>query len=442
MKRPRSPKTVAEAVERIVGPDLPIAVETFDGGRIGPSDAPATVVVRSPDALSRILTAPGELGLGRAFVAGDLDVEGDIYAALGSLRERLPQVRLGPSQLVALARLVGLDVLRPLPPPPEEARLRGSRHSKGRDAQAIAHHYDVSNRFYELVLGPSMTYSCAVWPGTDATLEEAQAAKYELICRKLDLGEGMRLLDVGCGWGGMAMHAARHHGASVVGVTLSERQVEWAQKAVADAGLADRVEIRLQDYRDVLDGPFDAISSIGMFEHVGLRNLGLYFRRLYRLLRPGGRLLNHGISRPARPGARTMAGVPVTPPRFARRSFIDRYVFPDGELHEVGAVVSTMQAAGFEVRHVESLREHYALTLRAWVANLEANWEEAVAEVGAARARVWRLYMAGSALNFEAGRTQVHQVLAVRADPQGTRTLPSQLRYNPAYTPPAATSSS
>jgi cyclopropane-fatty-acyl-phospholipid synthase len=238
------------------------------------------------------------------------------------------------------------------------------------------------------------------------------------------------------------MHAARHHRASVVGVTLSRRQVEWAQKAVADAGLADRVEIRLQDYRDVLDGPFDAISSIGMFEHVGLRNLGLYFRRLYRLLRPGGRLLNHGISRPARSGVRTRAGVPVTPPRFARRSFIDRYVFPDGELHEVGAVVSTMQAAGFEVRHVESLREHYALTLRAWVANLEANWEEAAAEVGAARARVWRLYMAASALNFEAGRTQVHQVLAVRAGPQGTRTLPSQLRYNPAYTPPAATSSS
>jgi cyclopropane-fatty-acyl-phospholipid synthase len=208
-----------------------------------------------------------------------------------------------------------------------------------------------------------------------------------------------------------------------VGVTLSRRQVEWAQKAVADAGLADRVGIRLQDYRDVLDGPFQAISSIGMFEHVGLRNLGLYFRRLYRLLQPGGRLLNHGISRPARPGTRTRAGVPVTHSRFARRSFIDRYVFPDGELHEVGAVVSTMQAGGFEVRHLESLREHYALTLRAWVANLEANWEEAVAEVGAARARVWRLYMAASALNFEAGRTQVHQVLAVRAD-RGRSGLP------------------
>jgi cyclopropane-fatty-acyl-phospholipid synthase len=403
-------------MERILGPDLPIAVESYDGGRIGPLDAPATLVVRSPDSLRRILTAPGELGLGRAYVAGDLDVEGDIYVALASLRIRLPRVRLGPSQLVALARLVSLDGLRPLPPPPEEARLRGRRHSKNRDAQAIAHHYDVSNRFYELVLGPSMTYSCAVWPRPDATLEEAQAAKYDPICRKLDLREGMRLLDVGCGWGGMAMHAARNHGASVVGVTVSRRQVEWAQKAVADTGLADRVEIRLQDYRDVRDGLFDAISSIGMFEHVGLRNLGLYFRRLHRLLRPGGRLLNHGISRPARAGARPRAGAPFTPPRISRRSFIDRYVFPDGELHEVGAVISTMQAAGFEARHVESLREHYGLTLRAWVANLEANWGEAVAEVGAARARIWRLYMAASALNFEAGRTQVHQILAVKAD--------------------------
>jgi len=405
MRRRGSPKTVAEIVERIVGPDLPIAVETHDGGRMGPGDAPATMVVRSPDALRRILTAPGELGLGRAYVAGDLDVEGDIYAALSSLRERLPRVRLGPSQLVALARLVGLDGLRPLAPPPEEARLRGRRHSKSRDAQAIAHHYDVSNRFYELVLGPSMTYSCAVWPRTDATLEDAQAAKYELICRKLDLREGMRLLDVGCGWGGMVMHAATHHGVTAVGVTISRRQAEWAAKAVAESGLADRVEVRLQDYRDVRDGPYDVISSIGMFEHVGLSQLAGYFGLLYSLLPPGGRLLNHGISRP--PGRRA---------RFARNSFIDAYVFPDGELHEVGSVVSTIQRAGFEVRHVESLREHYALTLRRWVRNLEANWGRAIAEAGAARARIWRLYMAASALNFEAGRTQVHQVLAVRSD--------------------------
>lgn len=410
-------------MERLIGPDLAIAVETYDGGRLGPVDAPATLVLRSPDALRRILTAPGELGVGRAYVAGDLDVRGDVYAALIALRERLPEVRMGPTQLAALVRLVGTRDLRPLPAPPEEARLRGRRHSRRRDAAAIAHHYDVSNRFYELVLGPSMTYSCAVWEGPDLTLENAQAAKYELICRKLALRPGVRLLDVGCGWGGMAVHAAEHHGARVVGVTLSRRQVEWAQKAVAGAGLADRVEIRFQDYRDVRDGPFDAVSSIGMFEHVGLRNLSLYFRHLHRLLRPEGRLLNHGISRPARVGGHTRRGVPVTPSRLQRRSFVDRYVFPDGELHEVGAAVSTMQAAGFEVRHLETLREHYGLTLRAWVSNLEANWEEAAREAGEARARIWRLYMAASALNFQAGRTQVHQVLAVKA-PKGRSGFP------------------
>jgi cyclopropane-fatty-acyl-phospholipid synthase len=240
----------------------------------------------------------------------------------------------------------------------------------------------------------------------------------------------MRLLDVGCGWGGMAIHAAREHGVEAVGVTLSERQAEWAQKAVADAGLGDRVEIRLQDYRDVRDGPFDAISSIGMFEHVGLANLGVYFGRLHAVLRPGGRLLNHGIGRPAARGRRTWSGVPVTPARLRRNSFVDRYVFPDGELHEVGSVVSVMQGRGFEVRHLEGLREHYALTLRAWVANLERRWDEAVAEVGPGRARVWRLYMAASALNFEAGRTQVHQVLGVKAD-RGGSGLPLRPGFDP-----------
>jgi cyclopropane-fatty-acyl-phospholipid synthase len=417
--------TVAARIGRILGPELPIAVRAYDGSRIGPPDARATLVIGSPDAIRRIVTAPGELGLGRAYVAGDLDVEGDVFAALVALRRRVGPGRatLRPDRVAAIARLVGPEALRPLPPPPEEARLRGRRHSKARDAEAIAHHYDVSNRFYELVLGPSTTYSCAVWRDTSVSLEEAQREKYELICRKLDVSSATRLLDVGCGWGGMAIHAAREHGVRVVGVTLSRAQAEHATKAVAEAGVADRVEIRLQDYRDVDDGPFDAVSSIGMFEHVGLANLGLYFRRLHALLRPGGRLLNHGISRPGRRGPVPRWGPPRTPPRLRRNSFVDRYVFPDGELHEVGSTISVMQAAGFEARHVEGLREHYALTLRAWVANLEANWEEAVAEAGAPRARIWRLYMAASALNFEAGRTQVHQVLAVRAD-RGRSGLP------------------
>jgi cyclopropane-fatty-acyl-phospholipid synthase len=421
---------VASAVESVIGRGLPIAVEAYDGSRTGPRDAPATLVFRSPDAIRRIVTAPGELGLGRAYVAGDLDVEGDVFAALVALRRRLPAARLGPRRWPALARLVGTGGLRPLPPPPEEARLSGRRHSRERDAAAIAHHYDVSNRFYELVLGPSMTYSCGVWQRPDDTLEQAQSAKYELICRKLALADGARLLDVGCGWGGMAMHAAREHGVQAVGVTLSVRQAEWARKAVADAGLADRVEIRVQDYRDVHDGPYDAVSSIGMFEHVGLANLGTYFGRLHALLVPGGRLLNHGIARPARPGGRTRGGIPVTPARLRRNSFVDRYVFPDGELHEVGSTISVMQARGFELRHAESLREHYALTLRAWVANLEASWDEAVREVGPGRARIWRLYMAASALNFEAGRTQVHQVLAVKAD-RGRSGIPLRPRFEP-----------
>jgi len=415
--------TVARALEAVLGPDLPIEVRAYDGSRLGPADAPATLLIRSPNVFRRLVTAPGELGLGRAYVSGELDVEGDLYAALAALRRRIPDLRaFGARQWTQVLGLAGSSVLRsglhPLPVPPEEAHLRGVRHSKERDAAAISHHYDVSNAFYRIVLGSSMTYSCAVWEHPDVTLEQAQAAKYELVCRKLGLEPGMRLLDVGCGWGGMVMHAAEHHGVRAVGVTLSRRQAEWAEKAVAEAGVAERVEIRYQDYRDVRDGPFDAISSIGMFEHVGLSQLRVYFGGLRRLLCPGGRLLNHGISGPPNAG-RT---------RFQPNSFIDRYVFPDGELHEVGAVVSTIQRSGLEVRHLESLREHYALTLRAWVRNLEASWDEAVAEVGAGRARVWRLYMAASALNFEAGRTQVHQVLAVRLD-RGRSGLPLRPRF-------------
>ncbi len=395
---------VAERLAEVFGGAEKVAVDCYDGSRVGPADPPATIGIRSPDALRRIVASPGELGFGRAYVAGDIDIDGDVYAAL-QLRDGVPDLRVAARLWASLARVVGPSALRRLPAPPEEARLHGRRHSRQRDAAAIAHHYDVSNEFYRLVLGPSMTYSCAVWHSARTSLEKAQAAKYELVCGKLGLRPGMRLLDVGCGWGGMVRHAAKHHGVTAVGVTISERQADWASKAVAEDGLADQVEIRVQDYRDIPDGPYDAISSIGMFEHVGLSRLGEYFTSLYLLLAPGGRLLNHGISRPA--GERA---------RFGRTSFIDRYVFPDGELHEVGTVVSQLQHRGFEVRHLENLREHYALTLRAWVRNLEKNWDAAVEQAGAPRARIWRLYMAGSALNFEAGRTQVHQVLAVKPD--------------------------
>src|SRR5437764_10952833 len=332
--------SVAEIVEEILGADLPVAFEAYDGSRCGAVDAPTTLVLRSPAALQRIVTAPGELGFGRAYVAGDLDVQGDIWAAL-SLRDRMPSVQLKPQQWMAVLRLLGAAGLRRPTPPPEEIRLRGRRHSKSRDAAAIAHHYDVSNDFYRLILGSTMTYSCALWSHPSITLDEAQEAKYELICQKLALQPGMRLLDIGCGWGGMVMHAARHHGVTAVGVTLSTRQAELAEKRVAEAGLGSVVEIRMQDYRDVRDGPYDAISSIGMFEHVGLSQVREYFDRCHALLRPQGRFLNHAIGRP--PGDR---------PRFARAGFIDRYVFPDGELHEVGTIVDAIQHSGFEVRHL------------------------------------------------------------------------------------------
>jgi cyclopropane-fatty-acyl-phospholipid synthase len=403
----------------LLGGDPPVTVSCWDRSELGPPDSPATVVLRSPRALRRLLFAPNELGLGRAYVAGDLDIEGDVFAAL-TLRDRLgPPDRHVDLTLDLRSRLRLLGVVRrlgalglPLAPPPEEARLRGRLHSKGRDATAIAHHYDVSNDFYRLVLGETMTYSCAYFPDPTMALDDAQRAKHELVCRKLGLSPGMRLLDVGCGWGEMAIHAAQQHGATAVGITLSRAQADRAAKRVAEAGVADRVEIRLLDYRDVTDGPFDAIASIGMFEHVGRAQLERYFSTLFGLLRPGGRLLNHAISRAAgRPG-------------FDKHSFISRYVFPDGELHEVGAVVTAMQSLGFEVRDVESLREHYALTLRHWVANLERSWERAVAGAGPARARIWRLYMAGSALGFEAGRINVHQVLGVKTGPDGSSEMP------------------
>jgi cyclopropane-fatty-acyl-phospholipid synthase len=404
---------LAPLVDEVLGGNVPLAVEAYDGSRAGPGDASTRLIIRGPDALRRIITAPGELGMARAYVAGDIDLEGSIWDLL-ALRDRMPDVRIDPRVVVRLVKeLGGWREVRRLEPPPEEARLHGRRHSKARDAAAISHHYDVSNAFYRLVLGPSMTYSCAVFHDPTDTLEAAQANKYELICRKLGLEPGMRLLDVGCGWGGMVMHAAEHHGVRAVGVTISRRQAELAEKRVAEAGLSKEVEIRVQDYREVADGSFDAISSIGMFEHVGEARLGEYFGRLRALVRPQGRLLNHGISRPSGQRARLPA-----------RSFINRYVFPDGELHDVGRVVSLVQLSGFEVRHVETLREHYALTLRQWVANLEANWDAAVEEVGEARARVWRLYMAGSAANFAAGRTLVHQVLAVPASDDGRSGMP------------------
>lgn len=411
---------LASVTRSLFGRDVPIGLRAWDGSRAGPDTAEVTVVVHSPRALRHLLWAPGELGLARAHVAGDLDIDGDVFALLG-VRDHLADpdedlpVGFDLRAWVHLARTAHrLGLLGPRPPiPAEEARLRGRRHSRHRDASAVSHHYDVGNDFYRLLLGPTLTYSCAYFYDETTALADAQAAKHELVCRKLALAPGQRLLDVGCGWGSMAIHAATHHGVDVVGVTVSREQADLARQRVSEAGLDDRIEIRVQDYRNVADGPYDAISSIGMFEHVGAEELRTYVGHLRRLLRPGGRLLNHAISRPD-PGAR--AGI-------APRSFIGRYVFPDAALLEVGTVVTAMQSVGLEVRDVQSLREHYGRTLRCWVANLQERWDDAQRLVGPGRARVWRLYLAGSALGFEQNRTSIHQVLAVRPHRDGTSAM-------------------
>ncbi|MEU6820620.1 cyclopropane-fatty-acyl-phospholipid synthase family protein [Streptomyces atriruber] len=424
-------KTLAE---QLMGTSLPVRIRAWDGSESGPPDAPA-LVVRNRRALRHILWKPGELGLARAWVAGDLDVEGDLYQALDAMAEfiwergpqqeedsksllrslREPQFRAGVRSLAALAA-----PFLPPAPPPEEMRRHGRLHlhTKGSDRRAISHHYDVGNDFYELVLGPSMVYSCAYWESPDGTLEDAQRDKLELISRKLALKPGMRLLDVGCGWGSMAVHAAREHGVHVVGVTLSQEQAAYARKRIADEGLTDRIEIRVQDYRDVRDGPYDAISSIGMAEHVGAERYLEYANDLYALLRPGGRLLNHQIAR--RPQADETA--------YSVDEFIDAYVFPDGELAPVGTTVGLLEQAGFEVRDLETIREHYALTLRRWVANLEARWAEGQRLTSPGRARIWRLYMAASALAFERNRIGVNQVLAVRTPEGGASGMPLRAR--------------
>ncbi|MCC0575039.1 SAM-dependent methyltransferase [Streptomyces californicus] len=412
--------------EESLSQPLPVRIRAWDGSESGPPGAPV-LVIRRRRALRRLLWKPGELGLARAWVAGDIDIEGDLYEALGRLAgllwDRDPEDSVHPvrdPRARALARGL-LRIAGPWPPPAppaEEVRRRsGPLHTRRRDRQAVSHHYDVGNDFYALVLGPSLVYSCAYWQD-GGTLEEAQRDKLDLVCRKLALREGDRLLDVGCGWGSMAMHAARHHGARVTGITLSREQAALARKRVADEGLTDRVEIRVQDYRDVDDGPYDAISSIGMAEHVGSVRYREYADDLYALLKPGGRLLNHQIAR--RPEKDEDA--------YRIDAFIDAYVFPDGELAPLGRTLTLLEEAGFEARDVESLREHYALTLRRWVANLEQHWERAVRATSPGRARVWRLYMAASALSFEHNQIGVNQILAVRPADDGGSGMPLRAR--------------
>ncbi|MBC7309085.1 MAG: class I SAM-dependent methyltransferase [Tetrasphaera sp.] len=409
--RPQTP-TIGELVDEITGGTMGVRFTAYDGSCSGPADATLGLHLRTPRGLAFLATAPGDLGLARAYVAGDLDATGvhpgdpyELLAALSSLRFEKPT----PSAALTVARVLGVRGLLPPEPPPQERLPRwrrtvhGLRHSRRRDAEAISHHYDVSNRFYEMVLGPSMTYTCAVYPTPEATLEAAQENKYRLVFDKLALSPGDRLLDIGCGWGGMVRYAARQ-GVRTLGVTLSRQQADWAQKQIAEDGLSDLAEVRYTDYRSVTETGFDAVSSIGLTEHVGVQNYPSYFEFIRERLRPGGLLLNHCITRPHNQHQETGA-------------FIDRYVFPDGELTGSGRIITEAQNAGLEVLHSENLRQHYALTLAAWCRNLVDNWDECVAEVGPGTARVWGLYMAGSRLGFEQNTIQLHHVLAVRPEP-------------------------
>lgn len=418
---------ISEILELISDGNIPLRFTAYDGSVAGPEDAKIGLNLKSPRGTTYLATAPGDLGMARAYVSGDLEATGvhpgDPYELLALMGDELHFRRPSAMTLTSIARSLGWDVLRPIAPPPQEAIPRwrriaeGLRHSKTRDAEAIHHHYDVSNRFYEMVLGPSMTYTCAAFENVEQSLEAAQENKYRLVFDKLGLQPGDRLLDIGCGWGSMVRYAARR-GVQVIGVTLSQEQASWAQKAIEDEGLSDLAEVRFSDYRDVPETNFDAISSIGLTEHIGVGNYPAYFTFIQSKLRDGGRLLNHSITRPDN-RAHAKAG-----------SFIDRYVFPDGELTGSGRIITEIQDVGLEVRHEENLREHYALTLAGWCQNLVDNWDACVAEAGEGTARVWGLYMAGSRLGFERNVVQLHQILAVKLGPKGQADVPLRPWWN------------
>jgi cyclopropane-fatty-acyl-phospholipid synthase len=379
-------------------PERPFSIEFWDGSRLDATNGGGpTFHVRSPAAVAHALRAPGQLGLGRAYVSGNLDVD-DLDAVLELLSEwEAPSLDGRTRARLALAAARAAGITRPPPVPAAELKPRGRRHSVERDARAVRHHYDVSNEFFALFLDESMTYSCAVFSRGAKTLEEAQETKLELVCSKLELSPGERVLDVGCGWGSFPIHAARHHGVSVTGITLSPPQAELARRRVAEAGLEDRVEIRVADYRELADEPFDAIASIGMVEHVGANQIDAYAHQLARSLRPGGRLLNHGI-------ARVRHGDPEAGP------FSERYVFPDAAPLHLSRIITALEGAEMPIDHVEGLAADYAETLGHWTRRLDENLDEARRLAGDERARVWRLYLRAARSGFVTGFTSVYQV--------------------------------
>jgi cyclopropane-fatty-acyl-phospholipid synthase len=384
-------------------PERPFAVEFWDGRRLESTNGGGpTFHVRSPAAVAHALRAPGQLGLGRAYVSGELDVD-DLDAVLDLLGSWQPPSVDGRTRArLALAAVRAAGITRPPPVPEAELAPRGRRHSPERDARAVRHHYDVSNEFFALFLDESMTYSCGLFSRGAQTLEEAQVAKLELVCTKLDLQPGERVLDVGCGWGSFPIHAARHHDVHVTGITLSAPQAEGARRRAQEAGVADRVDIRVADYRELAEPPFDAIASIGMVEHVGANQIDRYAQQLARLLRPGGRLLNHGI-------ARVRHGDPEAGP------FSERYVFPDAAPLHLSRIVAALEGAGLPTNHVEGLADDYAETLRHWIERFDSHLDDARRLAGDERARVWRLYLRAARNGFLNGFTDVYQVRCRRA---------------------------
>ena len=410
--------SAAGEIERLLAPivrgPLPVRLTAWDGSTAGPPDAPR-VTVSSPDALRRQLWACGELGAAQAYVTGEIDVDGDLGAALEEVwavvRSReLGGVRPTPRTMLRVLtaawrlRIIGLPPRRP----ESQARLRGRPHAMSRDRAAITHHYDLSNEFYRILLDPTMAYSCAFFarnvPGAPADpdygIEDAQRDKLDLVCRTLGLRPGMRLLDVGCGWGSLSIHAAAEYGARVVGITLSEQQKAFAQARVAQYGLDDFVDIRLQDYRTLADRDFDAAASLEMGEHVGDGNYPRFARTLFEAVRPGAPVL---IQQMSRAGQHRGGG-----------AFIESFIAPDMTMRPLGQTVALLEEAGLEVRQVRAMREHYVWTLDAWIATLEARWDQVVALVGEEVARVWRLYLVGARLSFAQGRMGVDQIVATR----------------------------
>jgi cyclopropane-fatty-acyl-phospholipid synthase len=405
---------LAALVEPLFGGALPVRLRAWDGSEAGPSDAPV-VVLRSRRALRRMLYAPGELGLAQAYVTGELDVEGDlaegfrrVWATVRSKNLSAARPELLPSVKTALRYgVIGL----PPKPPASQARLQGKLHSLLRDRAAISHHYDLSNDFYSLILDPHMAYSCGYWTSEDPsyTLEDAQRDKLDLIARKLGVVEGGRHLDIGCGWGSLSLHLAEHYGVQVLGVTIAKEQKAFIDARIRERGLEGRVEIRLQDYREVPETGFDSVSSIEMGEHVGAENYPTFVSLIHSRLRDGGRALIQQMSRRDRPGG---------------GDFIEAYIAPDMHMRPVGETVALIEDGGLEVRDVHAMREHYVKTIQAWYDTFEANYDKAVAMVGEEVARVWRLYLVGGWLVFDEGRMGVDQVLAVKRSPDGVSGMP------------------